>query len=106
MYLFAHAHTASRMRHTQQEALTKLAEALDSHRSESDEEECSESMETISKSQPLTSPELKDDPGQVSVIKKTAGRYYSEYGYLNTMSRQEQRRIEQEILKGYRPGEY
>ena len=76
---------------------------LDSHRSESDKEERSESMETISKCQPPTSPKLKDD--HRSAIKKTTGRYYSDYSYLDAISRQERRRIEQEILKGHRPGE-
>ena len=67
--------------------------------SESDKEEDSESVETIS---PPTSPRDKHNGSS----RKKTGRYYSDrFSYLETMSRQERRRIEGEIIKGRKPGE-
>ena len=66
------------------------------HSNESDKEH-SESMETIS---PSTSPR-----GKHNGTKKKTGRYYSDYSYLESMSRQERRRIEGEIIKGRKAGE-
>ena len=72
---------------------------IDSHSDESDtEEEDSESVETIS---PPTSPRDKHNGS-----KKKTGLYYSDrFSYLESLSRQERRRIEREILKGRKPGE-
>ena len=70
---------------------------IDVYTNESDKEEHSESMETIS---PPTSPR-----GKHNGSKKKTGRYYSDYSYLEGMSRQERRRIEGEIIKGRKPGE-
>ena len=67
------------------------------HSNESDKEH-SESMETIS---PPTSPRGKHNGAR----KKKTGRYYSDYSYLESMSRQERRRIEGEIIKGRKAGE-
>ena len=66
--------------------------------SESDKEEHSESVETIS---PPTSPRDKHNGSR-----KKTGRYYSDrFSYLESMSRQERRRIEGEIIKGRKLGE-
>ena len=71
---------------------------IDSHCNESGtEEECSESVETIS---PPTSPR-----GRHNGSKKKTGRYFTDYSYLERMSRQERRRIEGEIIKGRKLGE-
>ena len=72
---------------------------IDSHSNESGtEEECSESVETIS---PPTSPR-----GKHNGSRKKTGLYYSDrFSYLESMSRQERRRIEGEIIKGRKPGE-
>ena len=68
--------------------------------SESDKEEHSESVETIS---PPTSPMARD---KHNGSRKKTGRYYSDrFSYLESMSRQERRRIEGEIIKGRKPGE-
>ena len=72
--------------------------AAEEDKGESDKEEHSESVETIS---PPTSPRDKHNGSS-----KKTGRYYSDrFSYLETMSRQERRRIEGEIIKGRKPGE-
>ena len=72
---------------------------IDEHSNESDKKEHSESVETIS---PPTSP--RDNHNGSS--RKETGRYYSDrFSYLESMSRQERRRIEGEIIKGRKPGE-
>ena len=38
--------------------------------------------------------------------KKNTGRYFTDYSYLNSLSRQERRRIEGEIIKGRKLGEW
>ena len=76
------------------------AEEDKDHRiNESDtKEEHSESVETIS---PPTSPRSRHNGS-----KKKTGLYYSDhFSYLESLSRQERRRIEGEILKGRKPGE-
>ena len=37
---------------------------------------------------------------------KNTGRYFTDYSYLNSLSRQERRRIEGEIIKGRKLGEW
>ena len=72
---------------------------IDEHSNESDKEEHSENVETIS---PPTSPRDKHNDSS----RKETGRYYSDrFSYLESMSRQERRRIEGEIIKGRKPGE-
>ena len=72
---------------------------IDSHSDESDtEEEDSESVETVS---PPTS-----SRGKHNGSRKKTGLYYSDrFSYLGSMSRQERRRIEGEIIKGRKLGE-
>ena len=72
---------------------------IDRHSDESDtEEEDSESAGTIS---PPTSPR-----GKHNGSRKKTGLYYSDrFSYLGSMSRQERRRIEGEIIKGRKLGE-
>ena len=38
--------------------------------------------------------------------KKNTGRYFTDYSYLNSLSKQERRRIEGEIIKGHKLGEW
>ena len=76
-----------------------------SHRlNESEDEELpgheTESVETISVS--WTSPRRPKDSGS---NRKKTGRYFTDYSYLNSLSKQERRRIEGEMIKGCKPGE-
>ena len=41
----------------------------------------------------------------ISVPQKETGRYYTDLSYLNNLLKQERRRIEEEIIKGHKPGE-
>ena len=78
-----------------------------SHRivNESEDEELpdheSESVETISASR-TRSPRGPKDSGS---NRKKTGRYFTDYSYLNSLSRQERRRIEGEMIKGCKLGE-
>ena len=75
---------------------------IDSHSDESEDVELlTESVGTVTV--PQTSPqEVKNSGGNT---KKILGRYFTDRGYLDIMSRQERRRIEGEIIKGRKPGE-
>ena len=66
-------------------------------------EELSESKTVgmISASQ-ISPPGAKDSGGN----RKKIGRYFTDRIYLDKMSRQERRRIEGEMIKGRKPGEY
>ena len=72
---------------------------IDSHGNESDtEKEYSESVETVS---PPTS-----SRGKHNGSRKKTGLYYNDrFSYLESLSRQERRRIEGEIIKGRKLGE-
>ena len=75
---------------------------IDSHSDESgDVELLSESVGAVTV--PQTSPQEAKDSGVNR--KKILGRYFTDRGYLDKISRQERRRIEGEIIKGRKPGE-
>ena len=67
------------------------------------EEELSDSESEGTISGPRTSPRGAKDSG--SKRKKTSRISYSDTSYLNSLSRQERRRIEGEMIKGRKPGE-
>ena len=77
---------------------------IDSHSDESEDVELlSESVGTVTV--PQTSPQETRDTNGGGNRKKILGRYFTDRGYLDKMSRQERRRIEGEIIKGHKPGE-
>ena len=69
----------------------------------------SKTVGMISASQ-MSPPEAKDSGGIREEIArlfgKKIGRYFTDRIYLDKMSRQERRRIEGEMIKGRKPGEY
>ena len=73
-------------------------------RHESEEELSDSESHEGTTSSPQTSPRgAKDSPG--SRRNRTNRISYSDFSYLNTLSRQERRRIEDEMIKGRKLGE-
>ena len=82
---------------------TKDEDIVSRHESEEEEPSDSESREG-STSSPQTSPRAgRDSPG--SRRNRTNRISYSDFSYLNALSRQERRRIEDEMIKGRKLGE-
>ena len=82
---------------------TKVKDIGSRHESEEEELSDSESREGTTSS-PLTSPRgARDSPG--SRRNRTNRISYSDFSYLNALSRQERRRIEDEMIKGRKLGE-
>ena len=83
---------------------TKVMDIGNRHESEEEELPDSESGEGTTSS-PLTSPRGgRDSPGSRRNT-RTNRISYSDFSYLNTLSRQERRRIEDEMIKGCKLGE-
>ena len=67
---------------------------------QSEEEELSDSESEGATSAPRTSPRGDKDNGC------NAGGYFTDLSYLRSLSRNERRIIEEEMIKGCKPGEY